>query len=38
MLGEDFTRYQQAGHMMYLKEECREDQLAALAEFVAPRD
>lgn len=26
--------YHQAGHMMYLKEDCRLDQLAALAEFV----
>lgn len=29
--------YHRAGHMMYLNEQCREDQLAALAEFVAPR-
>ncbi|WP_427015760.1 S10 family peptidase [Pseudarthrobacter sp. P1] len=26
--------YHQAGHMMYLKDQCREDQLAALAAFV----
>ena len=29
--------YHQAGHMMYLKDECRAEQLATLAEFVRPR-